>query len=108
MLTTEPSARAFERRNTRRYVAQMLATMGGYAALLVLTLLWLRRDPPPPWRFAIALLPMLPLALVPLIVLRAVRRMDELWRRIHLEALAFAFPVGLLLATAYGFLQLAG
>jgi hypothetical protein len=51
---------------------------------------------------------MIPLALVPLIVLRFVRRADELWRRIHLEALAFAFPAGLLVATGYGFMQLAG
>jgi hypothetical protein len=39
---------------------------------------------------------------------RAVRSMDELGRRIHLEALALAFPIALLVVFTAGLLHLAG
>ena len=39
---------------------------------------------------------------------RAVRGMDELGRRIQLEALAFAYPIALLVAFTAGLLDLAG
>lgn len=107
-MAKESSLSATEKRNARGYAAQLAGAMAIYAVVLALALTWLQHKPPGPSRYLVALLPMIPLALVPVIVLRFVRRMDELWRRIHLEALAFAFPVGVLIATSYGFLQLAG
>jgi hypothetical protein len=63
-----------------------------------------------------ALTPRLPVALAPLPFfllflvgfIRLVSRMDELERRIQLEALAFAYPAVLVLLMTLGLLQLAG
>lgn len=57
---------------------------------------------------ALALLPVPFFAFLIHAYTRTVRGMDELERRIQLEALAFAFPVGLLVAFTAGLLELAG
>jgi hypothetical protein len=41
------------------------------------------------------------------VVVSAVRELDELHRRVHLEALAIAYPLAILLLATLGFLQLA-
>ena len=43
-------------------------------------------------KIAVALLPIPPFILFLSMVLAEIRSLDELWRRIHLEALAIAFP----------------
>ena len=58
-------------------------------------------------RTAIALAPVPVFAWVLLIVSRGVRQMDELQRRIQLEALAVAFPLTLLLLMTLGLLEFA-
>ena len=57
---------------------------------------------------AVALLPVPALAWLIHTVRRGIREMDELERRIQLEALAFAFPVALLIVFTAGLLHLAG
>lgn len=57
---------------------------------------------------ALALLPVPFFALLIFGYVRAVRGMDELERRIQLEALVFAFPIALLIALTAGLLDLAG
>ncbi len=62
----------------------------------------------PTWlRVAAALLPVLPTAVFLWFVVSAVRGLDELHRRVHLEALAIAYPLAILLLVTLGFLQLA-
>jgi hypothetical protein len=56
----------------------------------------------------LALLPVPFFALLIYGYVRSVRTMDELGRRIQLEALAFAFPIALLVAFTAGLLDLAG
>jgi hypothetical protein len=51
---------------------------------------------------------MLPAAAVCWVIVRRVRRLDELQRRIELEALSVAFAGTALLTFAYGFLENAG
>jgi hypothetical protein len=58
-------------------------------------------------RVAIALLPILPFVLFLSMVLAEIRSLDELWRRIHLEALAIAFPLAVLLLMILGLMELA-
>lgn len=61
-----------------------------------------------PWiKAGIALLPLIPAVLVVLAFIRDIRLSDEFERRLHLEALAFAFPVTVLLLMTLGMLQLA-
>lgn len=59
------------------------------------------------WRVAAALLPVVPFALFLLALSRGIRKLDELERRIQLEALALAFPLAMLLLMALGLLELA-
>jgi hypothetical protein len=58
-------------------------------------------------RVCVALLPTLPTALVLWRIVHHIRDGDELDRRVHLEALAFAFPMSILLLWTLGLLQLA-
>jgi hypothetical protein len=62
----------------------------------------------PPWvKITAALLPILPTAAFLWFVVTACRGLDELHRRVHLEALAVAYPLAILLLVTLGFLQLA-
>lgn len=61
----------------------------------------------PDWaRLVVALSPIIPFTLFLAFVIANVRSMDELHRRVHLEALAFAFPAGVLVLMVLGLLQL--
>lgn len=55
----------------------------------------------------IAILPVVPFALFMWAFIREIRAADELERRIHLEALAVAFPATLMLMMVLGLLDLA-
>lgn len=62
----------------------------------------------PTWiKVTAALVPILPTALFLWVVVSALRGMDELHRRVHLEALVIAYPLAILLLVTLGFLQLA-
>jgi hypothetical protein len=56
-------------------------------------------------RLAITLLPMLPGIAICWVVLRALRRLDELARKIQLEAIGVAFAGTALITFSYGFLE---
>jgi hypothetical protein len=56
---------------------------------------------------SIALTPIPAFAWVLVTIIRGIRSLDELQRRVHLEALAFAFPLTLLLLMTLGLLDLA-
>ena len=82
--------------------------MGPYVALLLLSIYLLQRNPEAWWRGLAAVLPAIPAALVVLAVVRYVERLDELQRRIHLGALAFAAGVTAILTFTWGLLENAG
>jgi len=97
----------------------LLARVGCHSSFLVVGLwavsflgarLALDRDldwGPPAARVAVALLPVVPTALFLWAIVSLIRSFDEMQRRIHLEALAFAFPLAILLLMTLGLLQLA-
>jgi hypothetical protein len=58
-------------------------------------------------KIATALLPILPTALFLWAVVSAIRGLDELHRKVHLEAVVIAFPLSILMLVTLGFLQLA-
>lgn len=60
------------------------------------------------WVIPVTLAPMIPAAGVCWAVYRQLGRMDELQRRVQLEAFAFAFAGTALLTFSYGFLETAG
>lgn len=79
-----------------------------YAVLLIGTIVALERFPEAPWRFPVALAPMIPLGFLVWAAVRYLRGIDELQRQIQLEGLGFAFAAGSVLTFGYGFLQLVG
>jgi len=91
-----------------KYVATMIVSLSLYAAALVVSLTWLKAGVEGPWKYAIAVLPVLPALGVPLAVIRLCRAMDELQLRIQLESLAFGFAAAAVATFTYGFLQNAG
>lgn len=68
---------------------QLFASLATYILLLVLSLTAARLFPQ--FRLPIMLLPLIPGFVIVLSMLAAIRKMDEMQRRIQLEALGFAF-----------------
>jgi hypothetical protein len=90
----------------KQYVKELAAALVAYGVVLfgsieLLTHVQVAR----PWRDLVALSPMLPAAAMAWVMLRDLRRMDELQRRIQLEALGFSFAGTALLTFSYGFLE---
>jgi hypothetical protein len=59
------------------------------------------------WRVALALSPVPLFGWVTFEIVRAARQLDEMQRRIHLEALAIAYPVVIILIMTLGLVELA-
>lgn len=83
------------------FVTRMIVREGGFFGITLPpdTSLWIRAG--------IVLIPMIPAVLTVLSFVRDIRQSDEFERRLHLEALAFAFPVTMLLVMTLGLLELA-
>ena len=93
----------------RRYLIEFGGAMAVFVVVLLVTPILLNSiDPGPGWRLPFALAPMVPLIFTLVAFVRYLDRMDELQRRIQLEAMAFAFGGTALLTFGYGFLQLVG
>ncbi|MEE8153553.1 MAG: hypothetical protein V3T53_01185 [Phycisphaerales bacterium] len=88
----------------RRNVFLLLVSLIAGAALLGSVLVLKLTELTPPWRIAVALMP-LPFYIAMFVVaVRVTRQLDELKQRIQLEALAYA-SIGMLLSTiSYGML----
>ncbi|MDR5816945.1 MULTISPECIES: hypothetical protein [unclassified Caballeronia] len=90
-----------------RYRKEMTAAMLAYVVLLMASVWWLRSGTldNPTARIAVALCPMIAGPFICWVVLRQLRRVDELFRRVQLEALAIAFAGTALITFSYGFLE---
>ncbi|ATD66470.1 hypothetical protein CNR27_02560 [Luteimonas chenhongjianii] len=91
----------------RRYTRELLIGMGAYAGLLIVSLLLLRQVEAPTLRAVVALLPILPIALVLRAMVRFIREVDELQQRIELEAVCIAAALVSFGYMTAGFLQAA-
>jgi hypothetical protein len=91
------------RRTDRLFlVAGIAAFVTYFGARLLL------KQPGTPFPLAIALVPVPFFVIFVLAAVRMSRGLDELEQRIHLEALAFAFPAVLVVLLTLGLLQVAG
>ncbi len=90
----------------KRYAVELGLALASYT-LLMLASIWVLQHskPPSPLREMLALAPMLGCSGLCWVMLRALRRLDELQRRIQLEALGFAFAGTALISFSYGFLE---
>ena len=91
----------------RAYTREFGVAMAWYV-IVVLASISLVGGVGQPIKTFVALAPLIPATFALVAYLRFVSRMDELGRRIQLEALAFGFGAAGMLTFAYGFLENAG
>jgi hypothetical protein len=82
--------------------------MIAYGLVLLVVLRWGGLDGPSPWRFAWALLPVVPTLWTVRAVLRHFRRVDEYERFLLLQGLGAGFAIAMIASLTLGFLGLAG
>ena len=92
---------------TRSYTRELLIAMAAYVVAVLVTVR-LTPDIDPAIRAPFVLIPLIPSAFALRAYVRYLGRMDELGRRIQLEALAIGFGAAGMLTFAYGFLENAG
>lgn len=92
----------------RAYMIEFGSAMAAYVVVLIVSLLVIEQNPQAPWRYLLALAPVVPAFFALLAFVRFLGRMDELQRRIQLEALGLSFGATAILTFAYGFLENVG
>jgi integral membrane sensor domain MASE1 len=92
----------------RAYQLEFWPGIIAYAVLLTGVLLWGDLDGQSPWRFAWAVVPVLPALWIVRAVLRHVRRIDDYQRLLLLQALGGGFAVAMIAAVTMAFLEIAG
>jgi len=90
------------------FIRPLLFPLVLYIGLLAFAMSRMSDQPDDPWRYVIVLLPMVPGVWLALGVVNAISKLDEMERRILLEAAGFAFAVTIVLMLGMGFLSLAG
>jgi ABC-type cobalamin transport system permease subunit len=96
-----------QRSAARAYTRELGLAMAAYV-IVVLVSIKLVGSLDQPIKTLVAITPLVPAALALFAYLRFLSRMDELGRRIQLEALAFGFGAAGMLTFAYGFLENGG
>jgi len=79
--------------------------MLAYLMVLVGSITVLQANLTAEWRYIVAVLPVIPAVLVLSIFVRALTRLDELQKRIQMQAFGFSLGATALLTFAYGFLE---
>src|SRR4030088_2558584 len=92
----------------RTSVKEFAAAFRAFFVVLPASIVVIQHHPHVWWRFPVALAPLVPMLLLLRAVVRFVRGMDELQRRIQLDALAFASAGSVLLTFTYGLLENVG
>ena len=90
---------------TYRSQLEFALAMIAYLMFLVGSVTVLQANPDASWRYFVAVVPVAPAALVLLLFVRRLARMDELQRRIQTQAFGFSLGATALLTFAYGFLE---
>jgi len=93
---------------SKRYAREFTITMISYTVVIILSRLTLNNIGDSPWRFPIALLPVIPVIFLIVVFMRYLAAIDELQQKIQLQAIGFAAGTTALLTFAYGFLELVG
>ena len=97
-----------ERDVKRKYLREMMLSMGLYLVVLTASLSVTKLLEPGLWRTVVGLAPALPIFIVVWVIGRQFQRMDEFQRLRALESIAVAAAVTAGLTFTYGFLESAG
>lgn len=93
---------------SKAYMVEFGSSMVAYVIVLPIAMTLIERFPESPWRYAVAILPVVPLCFALVAMLRFFGRIDELARKIHLEAFSVSAGVTAIVTFAYGMLQNVG
>ena len=108
-MTPEGADQTDQRAVMRRFRYGFIVATLLYIGLVYLSDYVIDANPDANWRYAMAVLPAVPVAVcVVALVPYYNRLLDELQQRIQLEAIAFAFLGTLVIAFGYGLLEVAG
>jgi hypothetical protein len=91
-----------------KLIRPLLVPLILYLALLAVAVVWAPKVESSPWRYVIALLPILPGLFLTLGIVRMTSKIDEMERRIVLEAVAFSFIFTMILLLSFALLGLVG
>jgi hypothetical protein len=106
--TPTPSAAIYSTWITYRAQFEFgLATLA-YLMVLVGSATVVQANPQAGWRYYVALLPAAPAGFVIWLFVRALTRLDEIQRRIQMQAFGFSLGATALITFGYGFLEGAG
>lgn len=94
--------------NRKRYLKEFGGSMAAYSLMVPVSMWLLRGHPHTPVGYGIAFLPIIPSALAMWAFMRMFRGLDELQRRIQLEAVGFSFLATCLITLTWAFQQNAG
>src|SRR5215472_13882354 len=92
----------------KSYLVEFGSSMLAYVILLPISITLVERYPQTPWRYEIALVPVIPLCFALAAMLRFLGRIDELARKIHLESFAVAAGATAIATFGYGLLENVG
>ena len=92
----------------KQYHLRLGLAFAVYALLLAVSLPLTQAYPESPWRYPLAVIPMLPFLYGIGAYVRYLRMVDELERRIAVESLAIAFGSTAAITFGYGFLENVG
>lgn len=94
---------------SKSYTREFLTAMIAYAVVLLVSVFLLKHGPSEAWwRIPLALTPIIPILFALRAFLRFFHRIDELQKRIQLEALALSFGATCVVTFGYGVLEYAG
>jgi hypothetical protein len=94
--------------NAKRYLKEFGSSMATYSIMVPVSIWLLKGHEHTPLGYAIAFLPIIPSSLAIWAFMRMFRCLDELQRRIQLEAVAFSFLATCLITLTWAFQQNAG
>ena len=92
----------------KSYTIEFGSAMIAYVILLPIVMTAIERYPTAPWRYAIALVPVIPLVFALVAMVRFFHRIDEMARKIHLDSFAVAAGATAIATFAYGMLENVG
>ncbi|MCU1404746.1 MAG: hypothetical protein JWQ43_1049 [Glaciihabitans sp.] len=97
-----------ERAVNKAYLREFLIGMIGYAVILMAVMIWGGLDGDSPWRYAWAVLPVVPMLWVVVALWRHIKRIDDYQRLVLLRGLGIGFAVAMISAITLGMLGIAG
>ncbi|MET3620262.1 hypothetical protein [Burkholderia ambifaria] len=94
--------------HAKRYLVEFTFALLAYLVAVLFSTWLMRGMDSGVGRIAVSLIPVVPMIAMALVVIRQLRRLDELAQRIQLNALGIAFVCTALITFSYGFLEVAG